>query len=128
MLVLDEPTSNLDPAARRELADVLRGAGRDDAGGHPRPALRAGAVRPGGDPRRGAHRRGRADRDILADAELLAAHRLELPRGFQVHTHPHHHGPIVHAHPHGHEAGAETVHEHYPAVAITDVAPGGRDR
>ena len=82
ILVLDEPSSNLDPASRRELADILRGlditvlmvthdlpyalelcpravilsAGRIVADG-PTPA-------------------------ILADGELMAAHRLELPFGF----------------------------------------------
>ena len=61
----------------------------------------------------GAHRRRRARPTTSSPTpSLLAPHRLELPRGFQVHTHPHRHGPIVHAHPHGHEAGAETVHEH----------------
>jgi cobalt/nickel transport system ATP-binding protein len=82
ILVLDEPSSNLDPAARRELAEILRGlpvtllmvthdlpyalelcdrsvildAGRIIADG-PTP-------------------------DLLADAALLARHRLELPFGF----------------------------------------------
>ena len=28
------------------------------------------------------HRRRRTDRDVLSDAELMAAHRLELPFGF----------------------------------------------
>ncbi len=82
ILVLDEPSSNLDPASRRELAEILRGlpvtllmvthdlpyalelcdrsvvldAGRIVADG---PTL-----------------------DLLTDAPLLAAHRLELPFGF----------------------------------------------
>ena len=44
ILVLDEPSSNLDPASRRELADILTLARRDRADGHPRPALRPRAV------------------------------------------------------------------------------------
>ena len=112
LLVLDEPTSNLDPAARRELATILEGLDLTIlVVTHDLPyamelcdrsvILDAGRIVADG-----------PTHDILGDAELLARHRLELPRGFQVHTHPHHHGPIVHAHPHGHEAGAETVHEH----------------
>jgi len=84
ILVLDEPSSNLDPASRRELATILRDlpvtllmvthdlpyalelcersvildGGRVVADG-PTPA-------------------------ILSDADLLAAHRLELPYGFSV--------------------------------------------
>jgi cobalt/nickel transport system ATP-binding protein len=85
ILVLDEPSSNLDPAARRELAQILRGlpvtllmvthdlpyalelcdrsviidAGRIVADG------------PTG--------------ELLADSGLLARHRLELPYGFDPH-------------------------------------------
>jgi cobalt/nickel transport system ATP-binding protein len=85
ILVLDEPSSNLDPAARRELAEILRGlpvtllmvthdlpyalelcvrsviidAGRIVADG------------PTG--------------ELLADDALLAQHRLELPYGFDPH-------------------------------------------
>ena len=61
VLVLDEPSSNLDPMARRELADIVARARRHDAPGHPRPAVRAAAVPPLGDPRRGPGRRRRAD-------------------------------------------------------------------
>ena len=62
ILVLDEPSSNLDPASRRELAEILLGAAGDDADGDPRPAVRAGAVPALGDPRRRPHRRRRPDR------------------------------------------------------------------
>ena len=82
VLVLDEPTSNLDPAARRDLADILL-------------ALPVAAVIATHDlpyalelcPRTVVLDDGEvvADgptADILADADLLAAHRLELPYGF----------------------------------------------
>ena len=82
VLVLDEPTSNLDPASRRELADILT---RLDVTTlivtHdlpyalelcPRSVLLDGGVVV-------------ADRptaQLLADAELMRSHRLELPYGF----------------------------------------------
>lgn len=82
VLVLDEPSSNLDPVARRELAEVLQ-------------ALDTTLVLVTHDLPYAAqlcHRalvlaEGRVvadDRveDILSDADLLAAHRLELPWGF----------------------------------------------
>ncbi|MFI0462480.1 MULTISPECIES: energy-coupling factor ABC transporter ATP-binding protein [Saccharopolyspora] len=84
LLVLDEPSSNLEPVARRELAEVLL-----DWGGtmlmvtHDLPyALQLcprsvliddGAVVADG-----------PTAELLSDAELLAAHRLELPYGFRV--------------------------------------------
>jgi len=82
VLVLDEPTANLDPAARRELLAVL--ASLDLATvvvTHDLPfalescarsvVLDAGRIVADG-----------PTVDLLADAEALAAHRLYLPRGF----------------------------------------------
>ena len=82
-----------DPGARRALVEPRPRrpararrhpalAGRHHADGHPRPALRAGAV-----PALGGHDDGAivADGptgDLLADEELMAANRLELPFGF----------------------------------------------
>ncbi|HEX6195811.1 MAG TPA: ATP-binding cassette domain-containing protein [Jiangellaceae bacterium] len=82
ILVLDEPTSNLDPASRRELAEVIE---RLDVTvllvTHdlpfalqlcPRSAvLSGGTIVADG-----------STADILSDDELLTAHRLELPFGF----------------------------------------------
>jgi energy-coupling factor transporter ATP-binding protein EcfA2 len=82
ILVLDEPSSNLDPVARRELAEVLLSL---DATmlmvTHDLPyALQLC-------PRSVVIDQGEvvADaptRELLADAELLRRHRLELPFGF----------------------------------------------
>jgi len=103
LLVLDEPTSNLDPAARRELAEILDTLDLTQlVVTHDLPyALELC-------PRAVILDEGRIVADgptheLLADEDLLARHRLELPRGFQVHTHPHRHGRVVHAHPHGTE-------------------------
>jgi cobalt/nickel transport system ATP-binding protein len=82
VLVLDEPSSNLDPASRRELADILTGL---DVTllmvTHDLPyALQLcerSLLMDGG--------RIVADgptRELLADTELMSAHRLELPYGF----------------------------------------------
>ena len=82
ILVLDEPSSNLDPASRRELADILRGLDVTVLMvTHDLPyalelcprsvVLSEGIVV--------------ADRptfDVLTDEALMAAHRLELPWGF----------------------------------------------
>ena len=82
VLVLDEPSANLDPASRRELADIL--AGLDITivlVTHDLPyALQLCG-------RSVLLDRGRVVADggtsaILGDDSLLAAHRLELPYGF----------------------------------------------
>ena len=82
VLVLDEPTSNLDPASRRELADVVRGL--DLATlivTHDLPfalemcprslILNRGAITADG-----------PTRELLTDDALMAANRLELPYRF----------------------------------------------
>lgn len=84
VLVLDEPSANLDPVARRELAETLS-------------ALDATMVIVTHDLPYAAQLCQRAivmdhgvivadgpTADVLSDAELLAAHRLELPWGFVV--------------------------------------------
>ena len=84
ILVLDEPSANLEPVARRELAEVLLSLGRTTLMvTHdlpyalqlcPRSVLVDDGVVVADGP----------TRDLLADAELLAAHRLELPFGFRL--------------------------------------------
>ncbi|HET9724852.1 MAG TPA: ATP-binding cassette domain-containing protein [Actinomycetota bacterium] len=82
ILVLDEPSSNLDPAGRRELADILRG-------------LRITMLMVTHDlpyalelcPRAVVMNRGTivadgATVEILSDQALMSANRLELPYGF----------------------------------------------
>jgi cobalt/nickel transport system ATP-binding protein len=82
LLVLDEPSSNLDPASRRELATIIQ-------------ALPVTVLMVTHDlpyalqlcPRSVILDRGRivadgATRDLLIDEDLLRAHRLELPYGF----------------------------------------------
>jgi cobalt/nickel transport system ATP-binding protein len=84
ILVLDEPSSNLDPAARRELADILRGL--------PVTVLMVTHDLPYAMElcdRSVILDEGRIVADgptatLLADDDLLAAHRLELPFGFAV--------------------------------------------
>ncbi|ANW19779.1 energy-coupling factor ABC transporter ATP-binding protein [Streptomyces clavuligerus] len=82
ILVLDEPSSNLDPAARRELADILRSlpvtvlmVTHDLPYAMelcPRSVILSGGVIVADGP----------TRELLTDAELLHRHRLELPYGF----------------------------------------------
>jgi cobalt/nickel transport system ATP-binding protein len=84
ILVLDEPSSNLDPVARRELAQVLLGLGTSMLMvTHDLPyalqlcprsvVIDDGVVVADG-----------PTRELLADADLLARHRLELPFGFSL--------------------------------------------
>jgi cobalt/nickel transport system ATP-binding protein len=84
ILVLDEPSSNLEPVARRELAEVLVELGRTTLMvTHdlpyalqlcPRSVLVDDGVVIADGP----------TRELLADTALLAAHRLELPHGFRL--------------------------------------------
>ena len=73
ILLLDEPTANLDPAARRDLIEVIRGLDADHARHHPRPAARPRAVPPlgGAGPRPGGRRRP----DARAVRQPVAARR-----------------------------------------------------
>ena len=84
LLVLDEPSSNLDPQARRELAEILLSLPVTMLMvTHDLPyalqlcersvVLNEGKIVADG-----------PTREILADTELLARHRLELPYGFVV--------------------------------------------
>ncbi len=82
VLVLDEPSSNLDPVARRELAEIVLGLSETILlVTHDLPyalqlceravVLDQGRVAVDG-----------ATREVLADRETMAEHRLELPYGF----------------------------------------------
>ncbi len=86
ILVLDEPSSNLDPASRRELADILRSLDVTVLMvTHDLPyalelcprsvVLSDGAVVADG-----------ATLDVLTDDALMQSHRLELPWGFDPRT------------------------------------------
>jgi cobalt/nickel transport system ATP-binding protein len=86
ILVLDEPSSNLDPASRRELADILRSLDVTVLMvTHDLPyalelcprsvVLSDGSVVADG-----------ATYDVLTDQPLMRAHRLELPFGFDPRT------------------------------------------
>jgi cobalt/nickel transport system ATP-binding protein len=84
ILVLDEPSANLEPVARRELAEVLLSLRRTmlmvthdlpyAAQLCPRSVLVDDGVVVADGP----------TRELLADTDLLAAHRLELPYGFRL--------------------------------------------
>jgi cobalt/nickel transport system ATP-binding protein len=86
ILVLDEPTSGLDPVGRRELAELFVGLPQTQViVTHDIPFALAVC------PRSVIVGEGRvvADgptRELLADADLLARHRLELPLGFTLDT------------------------------------------
>jgi cobalt/nickel transport system ATP-binding protein len=82
VLVLDEPSSNLDPQARRELAEIVLGLDVTTIlVTHDLPyalqlcgravVLDGGRIVVDG-----------PTRDVLADRDTMAAHRLELPYGF----------------------------------------------
>ena len=82
ILVLDEPSSNLDPASRRELAEILLGLDVTVLMvTHDLPyamqlcprsvVLDGGVIVADGE-----------TNDLIVDAELMARHRLELPYGF----------------------------------------------
>lgn len=84
VLVLDEPSSNLDPASRRELADIVRSLDTTVLMvTHDLPyALELcdrSVILDGGIVVADAK-----TPDLLGDTDLLAAHRLELPVGFSV--------------------------------------------
>ena len=82
ILVMDEPSSNLDPASRRELADIVKGLDVTVLMvTHDLPyalelcersvILADGVIAADG-----------ATRDVLGDGDLMARNRLELPYGF----------------------------------------------
>jgi cobalt/nickel transport system ATP-binding protein len=84
ILVLDEPSSNLDPASRRELADILRSLDTTMIMvTHDLPyalelcersLILAGGIIVADE----------STRNILSNEELLKANRLELPVGFSI--------------------------------------------
>jgi len=86
ILVLDEPSSNLDPASRRELADILRSLDvtvlmvTHDLPYALELCPRAVVLSDGSVVADGA------TYDVLTDDALMTAHRLELPFGFDPRT------------------------------------------
>ena len=84
ILVLDEPSSNLDPASRRELADILRSLAITIVMvTHDLPyaleLCERSVILSGG-----IIVADKKTREILGDKNLLQAHRLELPVGFSI--------------------------------------------
>lgn len=84
ILVLDEPSSNLDPASRRELADILRSLAITIVMvTHDLPyaleLCERSVILSGG-----IIVADKKTREILGDKNLLQAHRLELPVGFTI--------------------------------------------
>jgi energy-coupling factor transporter ATP-binding protein EcfA2 len=82
ILVLDEPSSNLDPASRRELAEILTGLPitllmvTHDLPYAAQLCARSVILDDG------TIVADRATRALLNDADILSRHRLELPFGF----------------------------------------------
>jgi cobalt/nickel transport system ATP-binding protein len=82
ILVMDEPTSNLDPAAKRELADILQGLDltmlmvTHDMPYALEMCERAVVMN------RGMITADGPTREVMADEALMRANRLELPYGF----------------------------------------------
>jgi cobalt/nickel transport system ATP-binding protein len=84
ILVMDEPSSNLDPASRRELADIVRSLDVTIVMvTHDLPyafelcersVILSGGIIVADD----------STKNVLSNKELLAAHRLELPVGFSL--------------------------------------------
>lgn len=84
ILVLDEPSSNLDPASRRELADILRSLAITIVMvTHDLPyaleLCERSVILSGG-----IIVADKKTREILGDKDLLQSHRLELPVGFTI--------------------------------------------
>lgn len=84
ILVLDEPSSNLDPASRRELADILRSLAITIVMvTHDLPyaleLCERSVILSGG-----IIVADKNTREVLGDKDLLQAHRLELPVGFAI--------------------------------------------
>ena len=82
VLVLDEPSSNLDPASRRELAEIVRSLGLTTLMVTHDLPYAAELCERSVILSEGVVAADRETRCLLADEELLAAHRLELPYGF----------------------------------------------